>query len=304
MALQGIIYGLISALFNSLTYVLMRTYMRRPAASPAGLFAIMHTWMGIASLILVPFLLAKNTPAFGHWVGPLAWADGFYVAGQVLFFLAVRRAEASRISPLLGLKVLVLALVTVLALRQPLSAVQWLAVGLSLAAAVGLNYTGGRLPHAAAGAMLGAVFLYSMSDLGVARMANVFSPDRSLRGFLLSGCVAYAFCLPVAGVFAVAMKREERRREYWIAGLPIAATWLLGGISLFACFGRIGPLFGNIVQSMRGPFSVLMGLLVASLGLVHLEQKLTRSVFLRRLASAVLMCLAIALFYLGKRAGG
>jgi uncharacterized membrane protein len=299
MAAQGIIYGLFSALFGSLSFVFARVYMTRPKSSPFALFALAHVWMGAASAIMVPFLWSEHEPGFRAWAGPLVWTVGFYVAGQFLFFFSVKRAEASRVSPLLGLKVLFLALVTVLVLRQPLAGVQWLAVGLCLAAAVGLNYTGGMLPRAAAGAMTVAALVYALSDLGVAALARVFSPDGSVRGVLLASFVSYVLCLLIAVAMLPAIKPEQRRREDLIAALPVGASWLVAGVLLFACFREIGPLFGNIVQSLRGPFSVVMGLLVASLGQIHLEQKLTASVFLRRLASAVLMCIAIALFMIG-----
>lgn len=300
MVVQGIFFGVLSAAFASLTFLFARVYMTRPASSPMALFAVLHIWIGGLSTLLLPLLRPEGAPGIRAWAGPLALAGGLYIAGQLLFFFAVRRAEASRVSPLLGLKILFLAVITVLVLRHPLAAVQWLAVALSLVAAVGLNYSGGALPVAAALAMIGASFVYAISDFGVTRLAEVFSADGGVRGSMYASCVNYVLCLFVALLMLPFTKPGDRRREHWLSALPMALCWLGSGLCLFACFRAIGPLFGNIVQSLRGPFSVLLAVPIAMLGHVHLEQKLTRGVFLSRLASAVLMCAAIALFMLGR----
>ncbi|MBN1670360.1 MAG: hypothetical protein JXR37_04975 [Kiritimatiellae bacterium] len=70
-------------------------------------------------------------------------------------------------------------------------------------------------------------------------------------------------------------------------------------VLLFATFGTIGVVYGNIVQSMRGLISVVLGAAVAALGWRAVEQRVGREVVLRRLAAAALMCGAIALFKLG-----
>ncbi len=67
----------------------------------------------------------------------------------------------------------------------------------------------------------------------------------------------------------------------------------------------IGVVYGNIVQSTRGVISVALGAAVAAAGFVHLEERMSRKLFARRLIAAAIMALAIAMFHLGSsKAGG
>jgi hypothetical protein len=89
---------------------------------------------------------------------------------------------------------------------------------------------------------------------------------------------------------------EDRTLQKWKDALPVALTWFAAMIFLFICFRLLGAVFGNIVQSMRGPFSILFGAALAARGHVHLESEVSRWTLARRLAAALLMCAAIALF--------
>jgi hypothetical protein len=71
---------------------------------------------------------------------------------------------------------------------------------------------------------------------------------------------------------------------------------------LFACFGLIGVVHGNIVQSTRGLISIGIGYLLARAGHAHIEERVSRATMLRRVVAGVLMLLAVALFTLGARA--
>jgi hypothetical protein len=55
-------------------------------------------------------------------------------------------------------------------------------------------------------------------------------------------------------------------------------------------------VFGNIMQSTRGVMSVAIGAALAHLGWHELEQRVDRATLLRRLAAALLMTAAIALY--------
>ena len=71
-------------------------------------------------------------------------------------------------------------------------------------------------------------------------------------------------------------------------------------IFLFACFALVGIVFGNILQSTRGIFSIVFGYLLARLGFERLETKITGNIFIKRILVAFLMMVSIALFYYGK----
>jgi hypothetical protein len=87
----------------------------------------------------------------------------------------------------------------------------------------------------------------------------------------------------------------------WGDSVPFAASWLISMLFLYACFSEIGVVFGNILQSTRGIQSILMGTVVAHLGMISIETKVKTGILIQRVAAAVLMTTAIALFYLSAK---
>ena len=68
---------------------------------------------------------------------------------------------------------------------------------------------------------------------------------------------------------------------------------------LFGCFQAVDVVFGNILQSTRGLISIVLGAGLAGAGMVHLEKKVSRGVFWRHMAAAMLMSAAIVLYAKG-----
>lgn len=296
MIIQGVLFGFLAAVFQSLSYVFSRSYVARPGNSPVALFGQMHVLLGVIALAVLPLCWQENAWNIRAYGLPMAGAAGFYLIGQLLLFQAMKLTDASRISPLLGLKILMLSIISVSVLRVTVTPLQWLAVAMSIVAALGLNYSGGRMPWTAFIAVLGACFVYSLSDLSIVSLTRVLAPDGGLRGIILATCLTYIAASSV-GLAATAFgSREDRAAANWGRAAPVALVWFLAMICLYACFNWIGALFGNIMQSTRGPLSILLGAWIASLGHHHLEKSISGLTLIRRIASAILMCAAIALF--------
>jgi hypothetical protein len=114
---------------------------------------------------------------------------------------------------------------------------------------------------------------YAFSDLSVVAMTKVLAPHNEVRDILLCVCLVYAVCGGIGAVLAGAGAPEDRTLQKWKDALPVAATWFAAAIFLFICFRLLGAVFGNIVQSMRGPFSILFGVALAARGHVHIEDQ-------------------------------
>ena len=84
----------------------------------------------------------------------------------------------------------------------------------------------------------------------------------------------------------------------WLYSLPFAVSWLIGMFFLFSCFGVVGVVFGNILQSTRGLLSIILGVFVAYAGFEALEPKMTKKILIQRILAAVLMAGAVAMFLL------
>ena len=295
--IEGVILGLIAAVTQSLCYLFSRRFVMRQMNRSSVLFALSHAQMGVMAVVMLPFCFnATQIANVRAYMWPLAGSVSFYLIGQACLFHAVKYTDASRVSPLLGLKLLILSITAVFVFSEQITPLQWLAVGISLAAAVGLNYSGGGIPRHGLLAIAGACVAYAFSDLSIFAMSKVFAPHNEIKGILLGASLAYILCGAIGAALTAAGAAEDRKLQKWKDALPVAITWFGAMISLFICFRLLGAVFGNIVQSMRGPLSILFGAALAARGHVHLESKVSRWTLLRRLAAALLMCAAIALF--------
>ncbi len=290
----GILLGLAMALTQSISFLCVRLFVVRRHKGAMRLLVLGHVIMGVISAAALPLLWDRRAGAVGGFIWPLVGASGFYLIGQASLIFALTRTDASRISPLLALKIVVLAVVTATVLDARLGPLQWGGVALSVAAAFVLNYTGGRLPLPCIAAVALTCAAYALSDLNVQALVTALGAMGRARASLLG----VSMCYILTGAAALALLPWAGRGVWGELryAAPFAISWLTAMVFLFACFAHVGVVFGNILQSTRGLISILLGAAVAAMGMEHLEQKHPRGVLVRRLIAAGMMCLAIAMW--------
>lgn len=293
----GILLGFGAALAQSCSYLFSRRFVAKHSSGTLSLLVLSHVIMGALSAVILPFVWPDSLPPVGNFAPTLLAAAGFYFMAQGGLFMALRSSDASRVSPLLGLKLVMLPIICVSFLGRSYTPMQWLAVVLAVFAAWCLNRSGGKLSWRSVGWILFTCLGYSLSDLNIKSLVGHFDELGLIQASLVSAFLCYVFCglccLP--GLLWV----KNQNRDMWKMAFPFAVAWLIAMLCLFGCFGSIGVVFGNIVQSTRGLISIILGALIAKAGYHHLETKLPGSVLVRRLAAAMLMLVAIALFSLG-----
>lgn len=290
----GITAGFAAALGQALSYLFSRRYVQRAGSDILALLVTSHVLMGGASVVLLAVLWPKLHAVTTACLVPLAAATLFYLGGQASLFWALRRAEASRVAPLLGLKILVLAVLVTLFQGQVLGPHRWGAVALALLAAFLINETGGRIPGQAIVAVLCAVSSYSLSDLYIVELVKALKPLGPVWAPPVGVGLNYLLCGVCSLPLLFACRGECRRT--WSFAVPYAAAWFGGIFCLFICFACIGVVYGNIIQSTRGLMAMALGWQVARQGLHQLESHVVPGVFWRRLAAALLMLGAVALY--------
>lgn len=310
MMTAGIICGLFAALFQSLAYLATRHFVqRRPSGASRRLLVLASVWMGVFSLVVLPLAWPAGGIPLQQVLQPAVLCALFYICGQAGLLMALRYTEPSRVSALLGFKIVILALLTTwvrppvsaTGAAQGLTALQWMAVALCCGAAVWLNYAGAALRRRAVLAVLIACVSYSLTDWYIAVLVGAVraaAHTSFAHASVIATCLAYM----VSGAAALAFLPFEPRARWrdWRGALPFAVSWYVGMFFLFAAFGFVGMIFGNILQSTRGLLSVMIAPLLMHLGLVHLEPRSPRRLIFRRIAAATLMFLAITLYMKGK----
>ncbi len=294
----GIVAGLVSALLQSISYVCSADFMLK-YKSPLRLVIFSQLVMGAICLPFVPFLFPRELldclPEFALWIG--AWLLCFST-GQTAFFNALRSIESSRISSLLGLKILVLSVIYVLIMQMPLSGLQWIAVFLSTVAAVGMNWSGGaRFSLKGILWLVVALIFYSLTDMTETHLVKM---PRS-GNMILDSFAIGAVCYSVLGIATLPFLLKFRwTGKQFIRSAPFALAWYLSQVALFVCFGMLGTVFGNVIQASRGLISIAIGMLLLHYGLGKLDAEIGGSMWLRRAIAAILMTAGIILYSLAQ----
>jgi len=303
----GVVSGLAAAFFSAVSYLVSRHYglgqraMGRKGAA-LRLLAVSHLLMAAVCIPLTWAAWPASPPPVRLFAVPLAASVGFYLLGQSSLFAALKRVEASRMAPLLGLKIVMLAVIVSFVLGHVLDTRQWLAVTLSVAAAVMLQAGRGAVPAGAFGFVLSCCLCFAISDIFIVSLIDGLQAGAIESGGEISrlhaGGLAMALTYGLCGlVFApLVVGLRPYTRGDWLAAVQYASAWLLSMAGLYCCFGLVGIVFGNILQSTRGVMSVAIGAALAHLGWHELEQRVDRATLLRRLAAALLMTAAIALY--------
>ena len=289
--------GFAAALCISVSYLCAVVFTHDSQKGILTLMSFAHMIMGCFALILAFFLWPDHMLPFQEYALSLFSTSVFFLLAQTCLFFGLKNSHASRVSPLLGLKVFMLALISLFFLNQNFSTQQWGAVILSALAAVMLTQSGGNLSWQCIAWILAAGLFYCLSDLGIASLVSHFNYLGLTHAAIFSCSLAYIIC----GLFGLAafIFLKERSVKLFLYSIPYSVVWFIGVLFLFTCFGAIGIVFGNIVQSTRGIISIGLGVIVAYMGFEKLEEKISRKVFLKRLCAAMLMSGAIILYYLG-----
>lgn len=290
----GILFGLGAAVFQAASYIFSRRFMTECHSDPMCLFALSHAVMGVAALTAFPVLLRGSLPAFSHWAWPLAGTAGSYMIGQFLLFTALRTRDSSMIAPLLGFKIPILALTSLLLLERGITPWGWVGIAGCVTAGLIISPPAG-LPGIGTLLLVGLACLgYCGSDLCIpvlVRRLGDASPHPALLGVSVTYTVCGVVSLPI--LFRKGLHRDCRA---WRYAVPHAVAWLGGMCFLFSCFALIGPVSGNMLQATRGIFAVVFGATLTRLGLLHLDNVSKRAVLAQRLGGALLMTASIVVY--------
>jgi drug/metabolite transporter (DMT)-like permease len=240
-------------------------------------------------------LLGGQIPSVADLWQP-ALVGMIFVFGQILALLALRLGDVSIATPVLGLKIVLVAGLATLIIGERLSLALWSAAALSSVAIILLNSTRAGA-HARVGttiAMSGsAAMAYAMFDVLVQKWSPVWGAGRFLpimMGF--SGLASLA--LWPLGASAPKLPASTKSRLW--AGVGCLALQSVTFVTTITWFGRATS--ANVLYSSRGLWSVL-AVWLAGHWFQSREQKLGGKVLARRLCGAALLLAAITLVLLG-----
>ncbi|CAN5267108.1 hypothetical protein BH23VER1_BH23VER1_25540 [soil metagenome] len=303
---------LLLPLAAAVLYTVGSIFLKRAFAEGASLRQGFHATNLIVGVIFLPLLVIERQPV--DW--PALWqpflAGTTFYAGALFNVSAIRRGDVSLVNPLLGTKVVLVALGSVLLLDQHLGLPLWLG---AILAAAGVFMMGGRaflgrathrhlLPTI--GLALMASVAFALTDLMVGDWARAFGPLAFAVVMVLSVSLYSLLLNPLflrGDPARTALRTLPRRSIPWL----VWGSVIIGGQAILMAIA-IGvyadPTGANIVYSSRGVFSVvLMPIIAGLLGIsesAHHPAGGRRRIFLARLLGSLLLTAGIVIAILGR----
>lgn len=287
---------LLFPLASSFAYVFAMLLFKRSGDWGVGVWRTAFVSNLAIGFAFVPFWLlgGHDLPATMLWQ-PLLVAV-LFLSGQVFTFLSLHHGDVSVATPVMGLKIVLVALGSALMLPDPVPLRWWIASALSTLALVLLSRGKSRPKHAvgltvATAALASACF--ALFDVLVQKWAPAWGVGRFLSlMFGASALLSFGF----VPFFNAPLRAVPKAAWGWLAG-GCALLALQSGVFVFAVgvFGDATAM--NIVFSARGLWSVIAVRLVGH-WFANEEQALPPAILRGRLAGAGLILAAITLVVL------
>lgn len=272
-------------------YGLAGFLVKRALAEGSGIirFSFVSNW-AILVCFSLPLILAPQMPDWSqlHW--PVMAGAAFFV-GQVFTFAAIRLGDVSVQTPIMGTKVLFVAMFMALFGWQAVDGRIWIAAIVTTLAIALLGLTrvsGGPTMRWTVLFSLISAASYALADTMIGRGAPAFGRTPFLFTMMTFNCLLSFGLIPF---FRGGFGQIPRPAWPWIwAGAALLGVQSLILVYFMALTGKVAE--ANILYSSRGVWSVVLGFVLAGwLGLP--AERPTGRRLLQRVAGAVLMTVAI-----------
>ncbi len=283
---------LLLPLASSVGYVVAVLLVKRSAFYGVGLWRTTFVANIATGICFAPLWLlgGPGQPATMLWQPALVGA--LFFSGQVCTFWAIN-GDVSVATPVLGLKILMVALLSSVLLADPVPLKWWIAAGLSTGAIVLLNGGGGKGGRKVGMTVLAATLAaasFAFSDVLIQKWSPVWGVGRFLP-LLFWALSLFAFAL--IPFFRAPLREIPRPAWNWLLPGAVALALQAAGMTYaVAAYGDVTAM--NVVYSSRGLWSVVAVWLIGH-WFRNEEQHLGAAVLRRRLAGALLMLGAIGL---------
>jgi len=283
---------LLFPLGSAVLYAIGALAIKRSNQFGIGLWRISFLSNWAMAICMAPVWLLGGKIPPGLWWQPLVVGFFFFTA-QTFMFLALTRGDVSVATPIMGTKVLMVAMFSIIVLPGPVPLSWWIAAFLSTAGVYFLSRGDESIRRGALNAALfavGAAAFFALNDVFVQKWAPAWGIGRFLP--IMFTCVAlmsFAF----VPLFHAPLRQIPNKGRMWVA----AGAIILGvqAVGILFAIGRFGDATAvNIVYSVRGMLSVVF-VWLAGHWFLNEESKLGRRILVQRFIGSALMVSAVVL---------
>lgn len=276
-------------LLAGIVYVFGALFLKRVGESGGETWQTIRVCNWTAAVAFQPLLLLGGAFPGWHYLWQPALVAFLFVSGQVSTVLALKVGDVSLATPVLGSKMVFVAILTAVVLHEWPTAALWTAAILSSIAVALLNISPShqrRRANLTIAIAAFAAFCYALFDVLVQKWSPAWGTGRFLPVMMAIAAVYSVFLRPSGPPASAA---PASRRWLAVAALGLAAQALLI-ITPIALYGHATT--ANVLYSARGMWSVLIVWLIGH-WFGNREQTLGRAIFVSRLFGAALMTIAV-----------
>lgn len=278
-------------LASGLGYAVAAMMLKR-GSEGAGPWRVTFVVNWVMALVFsIGWLFPGDHPVTLASIGHAATSGSLFFVGQIFTFLALNRGDVSVATPVLGSKVVFVAIFTTLLGVEKMSPAVWLAVLLTAAATVLLGGGGG---HASREALFRSL-LYGFSAAATYALTDVTQQRWIPQWGLLPYMATLFGTMALLSFILIPL--------FWNDGYKMTPTnwrWLISGAALISVQAsgigwglvHLGATTTNVLYNSRGVWSVILVWAVGPL-FGNTERGRGRAVMLRRLGGALLLLSAI-----------
>jgi drug/metabolite transporter (DMT)-like permease len=280
-------------LCSALGYAFAALMLKRATERGAGPWRVTFITNWVAAAVFSPWWLAPHQPfSEANLLHAMACGLTFFV-GQIFTFLALVRGDVSVATPVLGTKVIFVAIFAIAWAGEKLNAGMWLAVFLTVVAMVLLSGRGaGHAHHFGKSLFYGfsAAASFALTDVLQQRWVQQWGFGPFAASMFLTIAVLSFGLIPV---FSAPLRDLAPASWRWALAGGLALSLQATGMAYsIATFHEVTTT--NILYNTRGIWSVV---LVWAIGhwFENVERQQGASTMLRRLFAAMLLLAAVLL---------
>jgi len=282
-------FHLILPFAAGVVYVAAALFLKRAIDGGANVWRATRTCNFVTAVVFAPLLaLGGTVPGLSAWWQPLL-AALMFLAGQIFSLCALRVGDVSIATPVLGLKIILVAILTTTLLKIQLGRGMWIGAALSSAGIALLNFS---RPHSRAS--VGATIVLAGLAAASYALFDVLVQNWSPRwgaGRFLPIMMTFASLLSLALPSSQPGEAMPRNAIPWLyAGAGCLSLQALMLVSAIATY-RHAPL-ANVLYSSRGLWSVIV-VWIAGRQIGSREAEHGHAIFAWRLAGAIVLIVAI-----------
>ena len=288
-------FALIFPLTSALLYVIGALLLRRAADFGVGFWRTTFVANVICAAAFSGLLLFG-----GKFHGELLWQPAvvavLFMVGSVMNFISLDRGDVSLATPILGIKIILVAIFTSVILGQTGTPQLWAAAALSTLAIALLNWSRGSHHHHVTLTILaagGSAASFALFDVLVQKWSPVWGVGRFPPTML--GFVAIFSCGAIPQFPGPLTAISGRAWPWLLSGSVVLAAQSVVFVSAVAHFGNATA--ANVVYSSRGLWSVVLVWMIGH-WFGNTEHQLGSGILRWRLIGAILMLFAIILVLL------